>query len=618
MSRTVPSGFATSASEFEEADLADATPPSARTDGYADLRSYAAIGDGRTVALIADDGAVDWFPVPGLTTPPVFARLIDAPHGGGIELRPVADFTVVRRYVPGTNVLETTFVTTDGNVRITDALVTGVAGRLPWAELARRIEGLEGSVPMRWCVAPGTALNSASPWVKTTSQGVVIKVGGIQIGVVGFGHGPHEPAEQKLTGSFTTEPGSRHMLALSATQDEPLRMLTPEIVDQGIDRTINNWKYWSDEFSFEGPWAQAVHRSALALKLLIYSPTGAIAAAATTSVPERIGGNKNYDYRFAWVRDLAYTVHALVRFGLREETHAAVSWMLSTIRRHGTQDHVFYTLEGGHPDDVTKPEVPGWRNSLPVSVGNAAHGQLQLGVYGDLLDVVRAYVQDGNVLDDETGHLLSTIADRACDSWMQRDAGIWELEDPQHYTTSKLGCWQALECAVALSEAGQIPGDAQRWREERDRIAEWVRTNCWSTKQKAYVIYPGSEDLDASILLHAPSGFDRGERMSTTIDALIKKLGHGSLLYRYSGMDKEEGTFVACAFWLVGALACVGRLDEARARMDDLVGLANDVGLYSEMIDPKTLEFLGNLPQGLSHLALINAVITIQEIEEQS
>ncbi|MFP7761936.1 glycoside hydrolase family 15 protein [Marisediminicola sp. LYQ85] len=588
-----------------------------RVDGYADLRSYAAIGDGRTVALIATDGAVDWFPTPNLTDPPVFAAILDAPHGGRIELRPVDDFRVERRYLPGTNVLETTFATDSGTVRVTDALVTGVAGRLPWSELARRIEGVDGEVAMRWTVAPGTAFKAASPWVQTTVHGPIIRVDGVMLGVRGLDHGPFEPEPQSVSGAFTTSPQSRHLVVLAATKDEPLRMLTPEIVDEGIDRTVDNWTFWSREFSYEGAWPDAVHRSALALKLLIHSPTGSIAAAGTTSLPESHTAEKNWDYRYAWVRDLAYTAHALIRFGLREETHAAVSWMLTTIRRHGPELYVFYSLDGGVPEGSSYPEVPGWRDHGPVTVGNDAQGQLQLGIYGDLFDLMRLYVDDGNVLDAETGRLLASVADRTCDTWQQSDAGIWELPEERHYTSSKMGCWQALDAAVHLCELGQIPGGSERWVAERDRIAAWIHEHGWSESRQAYTMYPGSDELDASVLLHAPSGFDRGERMSKTIDTIARELGRGSLVYRYSGMQHEEGTFVACAFWLASALACVGRLDEAVARMDDLIGLANDVGLYSEMIDAETGEFLGNLPQGLSHIALINAVITIEEIREE-
>jgi GH15 family glucan-1,4-alpha-glucosidase len=227
---------------------------------------------------------------------------------------------------------------------------------------------------------------------------------------------------------------------------------------------------------------------------------------------------------------------------------------------------------------------------------------------------VRAYVDDGNLLDVETGRLLATLADRACDNWQRPDSGMWELAEEQHYTSSKLGCWQALDCAVYLAEHGHVPGGSQRWAAERDRIRAWVESNVWSESRQSYVMYPGSDKLDASVLLHATSGFDRGERMSATIDAVASELGRGPLVYRYSGMEEEEGTFVACGYWVASALACVGRMDDARARMNNLVALANDVGLYSEMMDADTHEFLGNLPQGLSHLALINAAITIDEL----
>ncbi|MEA9983874.1 glycoside hydrolase family 15 protein [Subtercola sp. RTI3] len=583
-------------------------------NGYADLRSYGAIGDGRTVALIALDGSIDWFPVPNLGGTPVFARLLDEADGGSIELTPTQPFTTTRRYIEGTNVLETTFTTDSGVAVLTDALVTGFAGRLPWAELARRVDGVSGTVRFRWRVAPGTCLSTASPWIQKTTHGPVIRVDSTTIAVRGIDHGPRGGGDRALAGRFTTAPTSRHLLAVVGTANEPLHIPVPELTDSGIERTVSNWQFWSREFTYDGPWPDAVQRSALALKLLIYSPTGSIAAAATTSLPESSRGGKNWDYRFAWVRDAAYTLHALIRFGLREETHAAVAWLLKTIRANGPDLHVFYTLDGQLPEGVTKHDSPGWRNAGPVVTGNPASGQLQLGVFGDLFDVLRLYVQAGNVLDSETGRMLAGIADRTCDAWRSPDSGLWELEDIRHYTSSKMSCWQALDCAVQLAELGQIPGDPARWRAERGLIAEWVRENCWSDERHSYVAYPGTDELDASVLLHTVSGFDRGERMSQTIDAIRSELGRGPLVYRYSGAEAEEGTFVACAFWLASALVCVGRHDESIALMDELIGLSNDVGLYSEMIDASDLSFLGNIPQGLSHLALINAAITIEEL----
>ncbi|MFS0895163.1 glycoside hydrolase family 15 protein [Microbacterium sp. 179-I 3D3 NHS] len=583
------------------------------------LATYAPIGDGRTVALIGDDGRIDWLPLPDLTDLPVFGRLLDDETGGCFELRPVDEFGTERRYIPGTNVLETTFITRSGRVRVTDALVSGVAGRLPWAELARRIDGIDGEVEMRWRVRPGSSLQTASPWLETTPHGDILRSGETALAVVGFDHEPRRPEANASTGplldgAFATSPGSRHLLALVATHDEPLHLPDPYNVDDGIDRTIGSWRHWSDVFSYVGPWAEHVQRSALALKLLIYSPSGAIAAAATTSLPESPGGGKNWDYRHAWVRDLAYTVHALVRFGLREETQAALSWLLRTIRHHGPDLHVMYTLDGALVPAPREYDVSGWRGIGPVVTGNPAGDQLQLGVYGDLIAICRTYVDAGNVLDTGTARMLADVADRTCDLWRNPDSGMWELPELRHHTSSKMGCWKALDDAVALAEAGAIPGSAARWRAERDRIRAWIDEHCWSDDRGAYTFYAGSDRLDASVLLHAPSGFDRGDRMSSTIDALSAELGAGPLLYRYSGVADVEKTFVACAFWRVEALACVGRHEEALALMDELIGHANDVGVYAEMIDADDGSAWGNTPQALSHLAFLSAAMTIRDV----
>jgi GH15 family glucan-1,4-alpha-glucosidase len=581
--------------------------------GYADLRSYAAVGDGRTLALVARDGRIDWLPLPAMDAPPVFAALLDAENGGCIELCPVEPFTVSREYVEHTNVLATTFSTASGSVRVTDAMNTGVAGRLPWSELGRRIEGLSGTVAMRAAVRPGTCLNTAAPWVQQPTHGAVLRVDGLTLAVRTSGEDVVETGEQRIDVSYTTTPGSRALLGLVATEREPLFLADPADVDAGIDRTVANWQSWSREFHWSGDFEAEVRRSALALKLLIHSPSGSMVAAGTTSLPETMAGGKNWDYRFAWVRDSAYALTALFRFGLREETHGAMSWLLGTIRRHGPEPRVCYTLEGGLTEGVDEPDVPGWRGVGPVQVGNAAADQLQLGVYGDLFSIVALYVEHGNVLDAETGRLLAQIADTACDRWQQKDAGMWELHDPQHYTTSKLGCWQALTKAVELAEAGQIPGESDRWRSEAGRIRRWVEDNAWDDERGAYLWYPGSDGLDCSILLHAISGFDRGDRMSSTLDALRRELGAGPHLYRYTGMAAEEGVFLACSYWMVSALQLCGRGTEARALMAELEGTANDVGMLAEMLDPADGAFLGNLPQALSHLALVNAAITLDE-----
>jgi GH15 family glucan-1,4-alpha-glucosidase len=454
--------------------------------------------------------------------------------------------------------------------------------------------------------------------LQTVGEHTIIHVGSVTIGLTGTEHHPRRPGRRanpqvELRGGFTTSAGSRHVLAVVATEGEPLHLPDASTVDAGIDRTIATWRAWSREFAFDGRWSGDVQRSALALKLLIYAPTGAIAAAATTSLPESARGGKNWDYRFAWVRDAAYSVRALVRFGLRAETHAAFSWLLETIEVNGPDLHVFYGLDGGVPHGVTTLDVPGWNGIGPVVDGNRAQDQLQLGVFGDLLALAREYVATGNILDPKTARMLSKVADRTCDLWRKPDSGMWELEADRHYTSSKMGCWQALDAAVHLAESGQLRGTADRWRAEREQIHEWVQEHCWSEALGAYTMVAGGTDLDTSVLLHAASGFDRGPRMAATIDAIVAELGRGPLLYRYSGMAAVEHPFVACSFWLAAALSSVGRHDDASDMMDKLVKLSNDVGLYAEMIDEDGSTFWGNLPQGLSHLGLINAAITIEE-----
>ncbi|GAA4737363.1 glycoside hydrolase family 15 protein [Modestobacter marinus] len=601
------------------ADGAGAGPVDERdADGYADLRSYAAIGDGRTIALIARDGRVDWLPLPEMDGVPVFGALLDAEQGGCIELCPVEEFTVDRAYVADTNVLTTTFTTASGSVRVTDSLNSGTAGRLPWSELARRIEGVDGHVELRAAVRPGTCLNTASPWVHQTARGAVLRVDDLTLAVRTLGARSVEDGDRRIEVRYATSPGSRHLLGLVGTEGEPLFLPPAEVIDAGVDRTIDNWSAWMRTFDWDGPWDTAVRRSALTLKLLLHAASGSMVAAATTSLPEglgaeKMGAEKNWDYRYAWVRDSAYALTALFRFGLREETHGAISWLLSTIRRHGPEPQVVYTLDGGLVPTAESRDVPGWRGATPVVSGNDAAGQLQLGVFGDLFAIVALYVEHGNVLDAHTGRLLAGIADLACDRWRSKDSGMWELPEHRHYTTSKLGCWMALTKAVELAESGQVPGDDARWRSEAEHIRAWVEENCWSEERGAYVWYSGTDQLDASIVLHAISGFDRGERMSRTLDALRAELGAGPHLYRFTGAAKEEGVFLACSFWLVSALTLCGRVDEARDLMEELMSTPNDVGLLTEMLDPATGDLLGNLPQALSHLALVNAAITVSE-----
>ncbi len=310
------------------------------------------------------------------------------------------------------------------------------------------------------------------------------------------------------------------------------------------------------------------------------------------------------------------SLDALINLGAREEVHGAVSWLLGALRRNGPELNVFYSLRGDVPGDSHTLDVPGYRHSRPVRDGNSAQKQTQLGTYGDLFDTISRYSDEGHLIDAGTGRQLADLADRCCDDWQQQDSVIWELDDLQHYTISKIGCWVALDRAVRLAGQHQIPDDrAPRWEQEAASVRRWVQTRCWSARRQSYTMCADSEALDAAVLLAARTGFDRGWRMTATIDALDAQLGRGPTMYRYSGMEAEEGAFVACSFWMVEALVHTDQLARAKQRMAEVVSLANDVGLLAEQIDPDSGEFLGNFPQGLSHLALVNAAATIRRAE---
>lgn len=587
-------------------------PVQARRGGFVDIGDYGVLGDGRTVALVASDGRIDWWPVPQIDSPPVFAAVLDPDRGGCFVLAPVEPATCERRYIPGTNVLETTYVTASGRVKVLDSLNTGAAGRLPWTELARRVEGLQGEVEMAWHVVPGDRFGSARPTLSHHRGVPVFTVDDQLVAVVTAGTEPGPTGGAGVGGRFVSAAGSLALVALLATDDEPLFIDDARAVLDRVGSTVASWQRWAQGLDYRGRWGQSVERSALALKSLLFEVGGAIAAAATTSLPERVGGDKNWDYRYAWVRDSAFTVDAFVNLGLTEEVHSAVSWLLSALRRSAPDLHVFYTLEGDVPKGSKEIDVPGYRDSRPVRAGNDAAKQVQLGTYGDLFDMLGHYCDAGHVLDKATGEMLANLADQCAKTWKKKDSGIWELTRLEHYTISKIGCWVALDRAARMAGAGQIPSDhAAHWHKQASAIKEWVAEHCWSESQQSYTFYAGTEDVDASVLLAGRTGFDRGPRLASTIEAVIARLARGPMVYRYTGMDKEEGAFIACTFWLVSALAHNGQVERASALMDEAVALGNDLGLLAEQIDPDSGALLGNIPQGLSHLALINAAHAI-------
>ena len=584
-----------------------------RTHGYLPLAKYGALGDGRSVALSGTDGSIDWWCVPNMDSPPLFDRLLDQEHGGRFILQPDEPFSVERCYRDDSNLLETIFTTANGRARLTESLNSGTAGRLPWTELARRMEGLDGTIRFNLLVQPGRRGNTVNPYHSKIGGRYVLHVDRVLLLFVHSEEVRCEWSDEGIAGKVVIEAGERRTVAVVAGCDEPLVAPSIDEVDRRIDISDAAWRLWCKGVTFQGEDRKAFVRSALALKLLLYSPSGAIAAAATTSLPESIGGDKNFDYRYAWVRDAGYTIKAFLTAGLQAEAKAALSWLLKQLRSNGTR--VVYTLDGCAVPDVLEWSVPGYRNSSPVVTGNAATDQRQHGVYGDIFETAWCFIGSGNILDRSSAELLAHLADECADCWRMPDAGIWELKEEQHYTMSKISCWQALTRAVDLAAQGQLPTTCQdRWSRERDRIRSWIEAECWSEKKNAYVMFPGSDKLDASLALARLFGYDSRERLTRTLEAIDRELGAGPFHYRYTGMHEEEGCFLACSFWMVTAWAKSGHREKARDRFDQLTAaLSHGCGVFAEMVDPTDGAFLGNMPQGLSHLAHLMALSSLDE-----
>jgi GH15 family glucan-1,4-alpha-glucosidase len=587
---------------------------------YVALRDYAVIGDGRTVALVARDGSIDWLCLPDLDSSSVFGAVLDADRGGRFALRPRQPHEARRRYLPDTNVLETTFTTSTGVVRVTDAMTLPGRGLGPSREVVRRIDGLAGYVPMGWRVEPRFGYGSAPVRLDTRGSYPVATSGSDALAVCAWDAGAPRIEASGIDGEFDARDGASGTIAMIAARAEPLVFPTRAQAERRAAETAEFWRRWAGRTIYTGPWREAVVRSVLALKLLVFAPSGAIAAAATTSLPEQLGGSRNWDYRYSWIRDSSFTLDALLQLGYQEEAKAFFWWFMHATRLTLPRVQVFYRLDGGPRAPERTLPLDGYRGSRPVRIGNGAAAQLQLDAYGELLDAAFVYVTRGHRLDRETGRDLASVADFVCGHWREPDAGIWEVRaSPRHYTQSKAMCWVALDRATQLARGGWLPAThAGRWRAEAEAIRRFIDEHCWSETKRSYVWYAGGDELDASLLLMAIVRYDRPDspRLRGTVQAIRQALGSGPLLHRYTGDDGltgGEGAFLCCSFWLAEALAIAGRREQAVELMDQLVGLANDVGLYAEEIEPTTHEFLGNFPQGLVHLALISAAVAIGE-----
>jgi GH15 family glucan-1,4-alpha-glucosidase len=591
-----------------------------RVDGYAAIRDYALVGDGRTAALIARDGSVDWLCLPNLDSPSVFARILDAERGGSFRLEPTGPFEAERRYLEGSNVLETTFTTAEGRVRVTDAMTLTDSRQIsPMRELVRKVEGLSGTVRMRWALEPRFGYGRAETRIERRSGRWFALAGAdaLVLGVSAADKGSlHKGA---ITGELSVAPRESDVFSLSAADREPAVIPGREDAERRLEHTKRFWPEWAGRLRYEGAWPEAVTRSALALKLLTFAPSGAIVAAPTTSLPEWIGGLRNWDYRFTWLRDASFTLDALLRLGYQDEAHAFFWWLMHASRLTQPRLDVLYRLDGSERTrERVLPELTGYRGSRPVRIGNGARAQVQLDVYGAVLEAIWLYGRAVGRLDGDTGREVARIADYVTRHWRDKDNGIWEVRDErEHYIQSKGLCWVALDRACDLAKSGLIPDRSERWRAAADDLRAWVDEHGWDDELQSYVRAPELREVDASMLTLAVFGYE-SERMDATIAAVDRELREGPYVYRYrggDGLEGDEGAFLTCSFWLVDAYARTGRVDDANVLMEELVGLANDVGLYSEEIDPRTGEFLGNFPQALTHLALINAAVRIADVE---
>jgi GH15 family glucan-1,4-alpha-glucosidase len=601
--------------------MSGASHASRRADGFAPIESYGVIGDGASAALVADDGSIDWWAAPAMDSTPVFTAILDPGEGGHFRLEPAVPYQVARRYLPGTNVLETTFTTADGTVRVIDSINQAASGLLPWTELARDIQPVSGAVPMRWEVRAGTMFHQGRPWARLSDL-PMLHAGSLLIAILNERTGEPRLGLGSFSGEFVARAGHDALLALIAADGSPVIAPSAADVRRRRDSTVAAWESWSATVPYDGGRGsrdrELVLRSALALKLLTYSPTGAMAAAATTSLPEQIGGDRNYDYRYCWIRDTSFVLDSFIQLGLRQEVQGTLAWMLDCIASTAPVIHPFYGLRGNVPsgeEEETELRLRGYRDSSPCRGGNQAVDQPQWGNYGDLLECVWLAVdRAGAHLDGDSADLLASLGNHVCDIWTEPDCGIWELDEQRHNTFSKVGCWVALDRLERLASRGQVSGrDLDRWQAEKAAIRSWINEHCWSSERGCYVACAGSEDLDAAVLLLARTGFLPGEdqRFRSTIGAIRAELSAGPWLYRMTGSVSFEGAFVACSFWLVDALVRSGQGKEARKLWKEITSHASDLGLFAEEIDPKTGAFLGNIPQGLSHLALINAAVLL-------
>ncbi|WP_405010608.1 glycoside hydrolase family 15 protein [Kitasatospora sp. NBC_01539] len=578
------------------------------------IEDYALVGDLQTAALVGRDGSVDWLCLPRFDSPSCFAGLLGDRGHGAWRLAPVgAGDCTRRRYLADSLVLESVWATPVGTVRTLDFMPQ--RDRVP--QLVRIVEGLTGSVPMRGELRLRFNYGRVEPWVRRTEHHRVA-VAGPDSAWLRVPPGVHTYGQDGSTASdFTVRAGEQVPFVLtwqpshlhSTPRNDPARALAD---------TLEGWQRWADVCRYEGDWHQAVLRSLLTLKALAYEPTGGIVAAPTASLPEAMGGERNWDYRFCWLRDSSLTLSALLRGGFREEAAAWRKWLLRAIAGDPGDLQAVYGVAGERGLPETEADwLPGYGGSTPVRFGNAAVRQLQLDVYGEVVDTMHLALRAGIPMERQVWSLLRMLMTFLEKHWTEPDEGLWEVRGGRrHFVHSKVMAWVAADRALKMAELTGLPAPVERWREMRDAVHADVCAHGYDRRRGVFVQHYGGHQLDAATLFVVKSGFlpPDDPRVVRTVEAVRAGLDHGGLIRRYAdadGLRGSEGAFLACSFWLVDALVAIGRREEARELFVRLVSLRNDVGLLAEEWDPLEGRQLGNMPQAFSHVALVNSAFEL-------
>jgi GH15 family glucan-1,4-alpha-glucosidase len=595
------------------------------SSSYPPIGDYALIGDSRSAALVSRDGSLDWLCWPRFDSPSLFAALLDTERGGRFQVCPTGEFRSERRYLPETNVVETVFHTPSGVVALRDLMpVASEADKRATLtaehEVLREIEGLAGRVEVQVTYAPRPDYGRSWPvliprgalgiWCQIGPGALVLRAD-LPIQVL--------PNHGMAVGTATIRAGERRHLSLIYSTDAPGVMpLLGDAARARVERSIRWWTTWAHRCTYEGPYRDMVVRSALALKLMTYAPSGAVVAAPTTSLPEQIGGVRNWDYRYCWLRDASLTLRALFDVGYGEEAKAYLGWILHATRLTWPELQVLYDVHG--EADLPESELPhlaGYANSRPVRIGNDAHGQLQLDVYGEVMDAVSRFAARGGRFDRDTTRLLRGLGETVCRRWREPDEGIWEGRAGRfHHTHSKVLCWVALDRLITLHERYGLRLDVDRLHAERAAIRAAIETHGYNQRLGSYTRVFDGTDLDASLLTLPIYGYLAGThpRMHATCQRIHEHLARDGLVHRYQtddGLPPGEGAFGICSFWAVECRAMGGDVEGATRAFERLLTCANDVGLLGEEIDPDTGAALGNFPQAFTHIGLINAALTI-------